>query len=185
MIKRFLSAALFFTLSVPLSLAQSSSDTPASHEDIVKLFDTMKIRSQLQMIVDATSKQQREIMHDTLHKNAPQLTEKELSHLDQEMDDVMKEVAKDLPIEGLLDDMIPIYQKHLTKSDVDAMNVFYSSPTGQKLLREMPAMTAESMQAATPRMQAVMEKAMARVQDLVKDEVDKEQSIPHATPDKK
>jgi hypothetical protein len=98
---------------------------------------------------------------------------------------VMKEVAKDLPIEGLLDDMIPIYQKHLTKSDVEAMNVFYSSPTGQKLLREMPAMTAESMQAATPRMQAVMEKAMARVQDLVKDEVDKEQSTPQATPDKK
>jgi hypothetical protein len=175
--------AIFLLSAVPIVLAQS--DPPASHEDIVKLFDTMKIRSQLQMIVDATSKQQREIMHDTLHKNAPQLTEKELSHLDQEMDDVMKEVAKDLPIEGLLDDMIPIYQKHLTKSDVDAMNVFYSSPTGQKLLREMPAMTAESMQAATPRMQAVMEKAMARVQDLVKDEVDKEQSTPQATPDKK
>jgi hypothetical protein len=183
-VNRLCTGALIIVLATSGLLAQTS-DPPATHEDIAKLFDTMKIRSQLQMVVDATSKQQREIMHDSLRKNAPQLTEKELSHLDQEMDDVMKEVAKDLPIEGLLDDMIPIYQKHLTKSDVEAMNVFYSSPTGQKLLREMPAMTAESMQAATPRMQAVMEKALARVQELVKDEVDKEQAAPQAPSDKK
>ena len=47
----------------------------------------------------------------------------------------------------MLDDMIPVYQKHLTKSDVDEMIKFYSTPTGQKFLREMPAMTAEGMEA--------------------------------------
>lgn len=166
-------------------LRAQTADATASREDVVKLFDTMKIRSQVQMIVDATSKQQREVIRDTVRKNAPQLTEQELSHLDKEVNQAMAEVQKNLPVDGLLDDMIPIYQKHLTKSDVDAMNAFYSSPTGQKLLREMPAMTAESMQATAPRMQAVMEKAMARVQELVREELDKEQASPQPTSDKK
>ena len=41
-------------------------------------------------------------------------------------------------------DMVPVYQKHLSKSDVEEMIKFYSTPTGQKILREMPAMTAEA-----------------------------------------
>jgi hypothetical protein len=43
--------------------------------------------------------------------------------------------------------MIPIYQRHLTKSDLDAVIVFYSSPVGQRLLKEQPAMMAEGMKA--------------------------------------
>jgi len=43
--------------------------------------------------------------------------------------------------------MVPIYQKHLTKSDLDAILAFYSSPIGQKLQREQPAMMQEGMQA--------------------------------------
>ncbi len=43
--------------------------------------------------------------------------------------------------------MIPIYQRHLTKTDLDAVISFYASPVGQKLLKEQPAMMAESMQA--------------------------------------
>jgi len=45
----------------------------------------------------------------------------------------------------MLDDMIPVYQRHLTKQDVDSMLAFYNTPTGQKLLREQPAMMAEGM----------------------------------------
>lgn len=32
--------------------------------------------------------------------------------------------------------MVTVYQKHFTKSDVEALIGFYSSPTGQKMLRE-------------------------------------------------
>jgi uncharacterized protein len=66
--------------------------------------------------------------------------------------------------------MIPVYQKHLTKGDVEAMGAFYASPTGQKLLREMPAMTAESMQAAGPRIQQMMENVMDRVEQMAKED---------------
>jgi hypothetical protein len=53
--------------------------------------------------------------------------------------------------------MIPIYQRHFSKTDVNSMTSFYSSPTGQKFLREMPAVMAESMQAMYPRIQRQIE----------------------------
>jgi uncharacterized protein len=61
--------------------------------------------------------------------------------------------------------MVPAYQKHMTKGDLDVIVAFYSSPTGQKLLRETPAMTAESMQTMMPIMQKYMEKVQNRVQE--------------------
>ena len=120
----------------------AQSDAPASHDDVVKLFDVMKIHDQMTMVMASVAKQQQSMIHESVRKRMPQITDEELARLDQ----FTAEIMKDIPIDGMLQDMIPVYQKHLSKADVDAMSVFYSSPTGQKLLREMPAMTAESMQ---------------------------------------
>jgi hypothetical protein len=56
-------------------------------------------------------------------------------------------VFKDFPTDEIIDSVIPIYQRHITKSDLDAIVAFYSSPVGQRLLKEQPAIVAESMQA--------------------------------------
>jgi len=60
----------------------------------------------------------------------------------------------------------------LTKSDIEAVATFYSSATGQKLLREMPAMTAEAMQISSAFIQQdteeVMEKLDQHIQELAK-----------------
>jgi len=63
--------------------------------------------------------------------------------------------------------MIPVYQKHLTKGDVDGLVAFYSSPTGEKMLKEMPAIMSESMQAASGVMQDMMAKMTQRVNDEI------------------
>ncbi len=78
---------------------------------------------------------------------------------------------------------IPIYQKHLTKGDVDAMTVFYSSPTGQKLLREQPAIASESMQAMAPRMQKAMSDIMDRIGRMAEEEAGK--TKPSAKPEQR
>jgi hypothetical protein len=137
----------------------------------------MKIRDQMKAVMDSVTKQQHTMIHEAMRKRFPQITDQELSRLDQFSSDIMK----DLPIEGMVDDMIPVYQKHLTKADVDAMGAFYASPTGQKLLREMPAMTAESMQAAGPRIQAMMDKVMDRAQKMAQEEQEKKESPRPAT----
>jgi len=37
----------------------------------------------------------------------------------------------------MLDAMVPVYQKHLTKGEGGRAGGFYSSATGQKLIKEM------------------------------------------------
>jgi hypothetical protein len=166
--KRCWIVASVLICSAVVSLAQTP-DAPATREDILKLFDTMKIHDQMRLVMDSVLKQQRAMIHEAIRRHQPNVREDELKHLDQFMTDIMK----DMPVNELLDDMIPVYQKHLNKGDVGAMDAFYSSPTGQKLLREMPAMTAESMQAANPHMQAMMEKVMNRVEQEAQQEREK------------
>jgi hypothetical protein len=64
------------------------------------------------------------------------------------------------------------------------MSAFYASPTGQKLLHEMPAMTAESMQAAGPRIQAMMEKVMDRAEKMADEDRKKQSGSPQPAADK-
>jgi uncharacterized protein len=175
--KRLLPAVLVLAIATPL-LAQS--DAPATREDLIKLFDIMKIHDQMAQVMESVAKQQRTMIHENMRKRLPQVTDQELARLDQFTSDVMK----DLPIDGLLDDMVPVYQKHLNKRDVDAMSTFYASATGQKLMKEMPAMTAESMQAAGPRMQALMDKMMDRIEKMVEEDRKKQHDSPRPATEK-
>ena len=49
------------------------------------------------------------------------------------------------PADEMLTDMGAIYQRHLSKDDVDGLIVFYSSPTGQHLLDAQPVIAKEYM----------------------------------------
>ncbi len=158
------SLILLLGLAVRL-LGQSAAEAPATRDDILALFNLMHVRDQVEPAMQFIAKQQRAIIHDNLKRQTPRVSPEDLARLDQFTTDIMK----DLPVDGMLDDMVPVYQRHLTKSDVEAMSAFYSSPTGQKLLREMPAMTAESMQAASPRIQALMDKVMERARQMAQD----------------
>lgn len=165
MLKCCLIVAVMACLVAP-AFSQISADIPATRDDVLALFSLMHVREQVTTVMESVAAQQRQIMHDSLRRQVPRVSPAEYARLDQFMADIMKE----LPVDGMIDDMIPVYQKHLNKSDVATMDAFYSSPTGQKLLREMPAMTAESMQAANPHMQAMMEKVMNRVEQEAQQE---------------
>jgi hypothetical protein len=160
-------------LSTSISV-YAQSDAPSSRDDIMKLFAVMKVHDQTRLVMESVAAEQRAMMHDGLRKRYPQITEAELARLDQATLDIMRDVS----VDDMLDDMIPIYQKHLSKKDVDAMSAFYASDTGQKLLREMPAMTSESMRATAPRMQAIMERVMNRIEQMAREDREKNGSAP-------
>lgn len=168
---RFLSILILLFTSIPLF---AQSDAPASRDDILKLFGVMKVHDQTRLVMESVAAQQREMMHDGLRKRYPQITDAEIARLDQATSEIMREVS----VDDLLTDMIPVYQKHLSKKDVDAMSAFYSSDTGQKLLREMPAMTTESLRATAPRMQAIMDKVMDRIEQMAREHHDKNELVP-------
>jgi hypothetical protein len=66
------------------------------------------------------------------------------------------------------------------------MVAFYSTPTGQKVLRELPATMAEGMQAMQPiiqkRMNGMMERVQQEVAQTVKDSKIKSGQSSQATP---
>ena len=160
---RFLAVLLLLTTS---ALAQQTGvDTPATRDDVLQLFSVMNINQQMRAIMDSMMQQQKSLVHDMARRKNPNVTTEELGRVDR----IMDESVKDFPIEGILDDMVPVYQKHLTSADVSAMSAFYSSPTGQKLLREMPAMTSEAMQASYGRLQKQMEAVAERAEKAIKD----------------
>jgi len=167
---------LLVALMAPIVRPQTAADAPATRDDILALFNLMHVRDQVEPAMQFIAKQQRAIIHDNLKRQTPRISPEDLARLDQFTSDIMK----DLPVDGMLDDMVPVYQRHLTRSDVDAMSAFYSSPTGQKLLREMPAMTNESMQAAYPRIQALMDRVVERAKAMSKEN---EQKVATPKPD--
>ena len=66
----------------------------------------------------------------------------------------------------LMKDAPAIYARHFSAVELREITAFYRTPTGAKALREMPAVTAESMAAVMPRLQDLQRKtqeAFARI----------------------
>lgn len=156
--KRILGLLLFFGLAIGPAFAQqaSSDDSPATKEDVEKLFATMHIREQMKTMMDLMAKQSKQMSVEALKKKLPDISQKDLDRIDSMMDQMMK----NFDLNALIDDMIPVYQHHLTKADISAMAEFYETPTGQKVLHEQPQMTAEAMKAVQPRMEKMMSDMM-------------------------
>jgi uncharacterized protein len=169
-------ALVFVLLSAAFAQqpAPSPGDTPAAKEDIQHLFEVMQIHQQMGQVMDAMMKQQSNMIHETLKKRYPQTSADKIAQADRLIADTMK----DMPMDAMLDDMIPIYQRHFSKTDIDAMSAFYASPTGRKMMQEMPALTSESMQASYARMQKQMDAMMRRAEQIVKEDQEKPKSPP-------
>lgn len=121
----------------------------------------MHLHDMMLQMIDAMAKPMHQMVHDQCVKDKDKLPDDFEAQMNKMMDDMLK----DMPWDEMIQAMAPAYQKHMTKGDLDAIVAFYSSPTGQKLLREMPAITAESMQTMMPIMERYMEKVQGRIQD--------------------
>jgi len=168
--KRIFLAALLCLLTGFLSFAQqTASDAPATKEDIQKYLNVMHSKEMMTKMVDAMTKPMHQMVHEQYLKNKEKLPPDFEDHMNKMMDDMMKS----FPWDEILDAMVPVYQKHFSKGDVDALLAFYNSPTGQKLVRELPAITAEAMQAMMPLIQkqtdAMNERMQQEVAQLMKD----------------
>jgi uncharacterized protein len=159
--KRPVLALLACLLFASISFAQQTdASAPASKADIDRYLDAVHTRDMAKSMMDVITVQMQKMIHEQMLKqpNLPPGSEERLNKL-------IGNMYKDMPIDEMLDAMIPVYQKHFTKGDVDALIAFYSTPTGEKMLKEMPAIMSESMQAASGVMQDMMAKMTQRVND--------------------
>jgi hypothetical protein len=154
--------------------AQSPADQPAASpavavvvppdqqptkEQLAKLFELMRVREQLASVtkmMPALMQQQMQTQIQQMQKDHPEMssmTEEQQQAFGNVMNKYMQRVMNLYTSDEMIADMSALYQKHLTRSDVDGIIAFYSSPAGQHMLDMVPVIMQEFMPVVMNRMQ--------------------------------
>jgi hypothetical protein len=74
------------------------------------------------------------------------------------------EFMKEVNPEDLVTMIIPIYQRHFSQEDIDAVNAFYDTKAGQNFISSQPLIMQESMMVGQAWSQAIVQKVIAKAQ---------------------
>ena len=154
-----LTAIVFFAFSTAFAQSGDSS-APATKEDIEHYLNVMHAHEMMAQMADSMSKPMHEMVHQQYLKDKDKLP----ADFEDRMNKMMDAMFKEMPWDQMLDAEVPIYQKHLTKGDVNALIAFYSSPTGQKMMRELPEIMSETMESIIPLIQKEVENIRGRLE---------------------
>jgi hypothetical protein len=147
--------------------ARKAAAAPPTREEVLKLFDLLQITKTMDAVINATKQQSMEIAEQMIRERMPNITPEQKKQFTGMVDEVMREALGTAAINEMLAATIPVYQHHLTKADLDAMVAFYSSPVGQKILHEQPAMVQESMVASAGIQQRIARSMFQKIDERV------------------
>jgi uncharacterized protein len=159
--KRLIIAIFVLLLAAATGAQETTDNAPATREDIQKYLDVMHSHDMMAQMMNAMTPSLHKMVHDQYLKDQDKLP----ADFEERTNKMMDDMFHNMPFDDMTAAMVPIYQRHLTKGDVNALLAFYSSPTGQKMLHDLPAIMSESMQAMLPIMQKYMESVRQRVND--------------------
>src|SRR5947209_4030262 len=125
----------------------SAADAP-TREDVLKLFNLLQIAKSMDTVISTTKQQSMEVAEQMIQEKMPEASVEQKKQLRADIEQIMTRALGPAAINEMLEATIPVYQHHLTKADLRAMVAFYTSPVGQKILHEQPAMVQESMEAS-------------------------------------
>jgi hypothetical protein len=160
--KTLLKAALVWALFAVGAVAQQAdANAPATREDVEKYLAAINSHQMMAQMMDAMAKPMHQMVHDQYLKDKDKLP----ADFEERTIKMLDDLFRDMPFDQMMQATVPVYQKHLTKGDIDALVAFYSSPTGQKMLHELPAIMGETMQAMMPSMEKYMETVRQRIDE--------------------
>lgn len=177
-------SALLFVLAVCLATsslaAQGAAATRAASDEalppdaataaqIMTLFDSLQVRRNMIAMTASMKQSLAQTMEQTLRTKIPNPTPKQLKEIKVTLDAALD----DMPIDDLIKAMVPVYQRHFTKTDIEELIRFYASPVGQKYLREQPQIVQETMQASMQITQNRMKEVELRIEKRLQ-ELDQE-----------
>ena len=136
----------------------------ATRDQVLTLLETLQVRKTMAVMLENMKQIMKEATEKSFREKVPNPTPRQLAALSGMVDDIV-----DAQLDDLLNAIIPIYQRHLTKTDIEEMIRFYSSPVGQKLLREQPQIIQESMQAGAAVQQRRMDEMNAKIQERLQE----------------
>jgi hypothetical protein len=163
---------MFFITALGLSLAfgatgmaQTSDSEPATRDDVMLYLRTMHSHDLMQKMMEVQSQSMQKLLQAQVLKDKGTIPPDFDVHMKKMMDDLLK----NMPLDDITQAMIPAYQKHFTKGDIEAMNTFYASPVGQKVLQELPSVMQEGMESAMPIMSTYLGEWQKRMQKELKE----------------
>jgi hypothetical protein len=129
------------------AIAQNAPPSPEALQAAHELFDIMG-KDTMRPIVSQVLARSWPPIEQALRTKQPAITTDQLRDLRSEYErlvlDFFNKVMADQPA---------IYAKHFTAAELREMVGFYRSPVGQKSMRELPQVMAETMTQAIPKMQ--------------------------------
>ena len=158
------------TVAAAIAQEKSAPAEPPSREDVLKLMNVLHAREQFEQIIADMSKQMKNSARESYRKQHPQVTEARLNKLDQVFDGIPPAMT----IDQLLDDIVPVYQKYLSKQDVAAVTAFYSSDVGQRFFTALPKIQEEGVAISddkiADRVEAYLKRLSERMEQFSKEE---------------
>ncbi|MET4082309.1 hypothetical protein ABIB40_002267 [Pedobacter sp. UYP30] len=152
----------YFVILLFLSLFSINGYAQTKQESIRTLFSVMKQDSLMDKIVNS-------IMPSLIAQMSSQYAAKNPASKAKMMEatkvgmEVSKTMLKKMVADG---GMVAIYDKHFSQDEINDFITFYKSPSGQKLLEEMPSITKDNvimMQKYIPEMQKEIKMKMDEI----------------------
>ena len=147
-------------------------ENQATPEQLAKLFEVMRVKDQVQsmrQMVPAMVQQQIQAAMKQTVEGLPagsKPTAEQRERMQQVMTKYVGKAMDLYPADEMLTDMTGIYQRHLSKDDVDGLITFYGSPSGQHLLDAQPMIAREFMPIV---MGKVAERSQAMTKEMAKE----------------
>lgn len=154
---------LAFALPLALLAAPAGAEelTDGKRQDIRRLIESTGGSNVAKQFASASSRQ----MFQMLKAMRPDIPDRTLIVMDRELMGLFSE--KMGGPDGLVEQVVPIYHKHLTHAEIRELIAFYETPIGRKTIAIMPQVVAESMQAGQRWGQALAPEIQRRVKDAL------------------
>jgi len=147
-------------------------ENQATPDQIERLFTVMRVRHQTESLIQQMSTMMQQQIAQGMKSDEANMPDSkkptpEQSAARQELMAKFMDQAMHLyTVDEMLADMTPIYQRHMSKDDVEAFIAFFGSSSGQHLLDQQPLIVKEYMPVV---MNRVQEKSKALTEELKKD----------------
>jgi TonB family protein len=149
-------ATMPITAAAPAAIP---ADQQSTKEQLAKLFELMRVRDQVASLtktMPALMQQQVTAQMKQMQQSNPEIasrSEEQQQAFTKVMNKYLERTLELYTPGEMISDLTGIYQKYLTRSDVDGIIAFYSSLAGQHLLNMQPSILQEYLPLAMQRMQ--------------------------------
>ncbi|TCG08834.1 hypothetical protein BZM27_09290 [Paraburkholderia steynii] len=161
---RFLFSLLLMIALVSARQACADELTPAKRSDIMLLLQVTRSANVVVQISSALAKP----VFANLKAARPDIPDRAYTVAENEIKVILSEHISTSG--GLLDQIVPVYDKYYTHQEIRELLAFYQSPIGKKVILAMPSMLNESMMAGQRWAEALGPEIRARLSDSLKRE---------------